>query len=327
MWRSSLQLVTKRLIQRREFKVRRHTVVPHQSPSGVSSQGSLQTVSELPPENGYHIGKAVAFTVGATCTFYTGAAIWVYERYAALHYQAQTPRLIWPPSRANVSRKAGSIRQQINEWWRHQSPGHRTFYGIFALNTVVLALWHIPRFGRVMSRYFCHSATSSNVLPMILSTFSHSSPVHFMCNMYVLYSFSDSVISLIGQEQFVATYLSAGVISSLASQFHQVARRMTFSSLGASGAIMGIVGLVCSAVPDARLSIVFLPMLTFTAGNAIKALLVFDAAGIALRWRLFDHAAHIGGLLFGIGFAMGGHAVAAQYQKSVFEKWRQIRSQ
>lgn len=46
--------------------------------------------------------------------------------------------------------------------------------------------------------------------PMILSTFSHYSLFHMAANMYVLWSFSSSIVSLLGPEQFMAVYLSAG---------------------------------------------------------------------------------------------------------------------
>lgn len=45
---------------------------------------------------------------------------------------------------------------------------------------------------------------------MVLSTFSHFSLFHMAANMYVLWSFSSSVVSLLGCEQFIAVYLSAG---------------------------------------------------------------------------------------------------------------------
>lgn len=46
--------------------------------------------------------------------------------------------------------------------------------------------------------------------PMLLSTFSHFSLFHMAANMYVLWSFSSSIVSLLGCEQFMAVYLSAG---------------------------------------------------------------------------------------------------------------------
>ncbi len=50
--------------------------------------------------------------------------------------------------------------------------------------------------------------------PMLLSTFSHFSFFHMAANMYVLWSFSTSAVSMLGTEQFVAVYLSAGTLHS-----------------------------------------------------------------------------------------------------------------
>lgn len=46
---------------------------------------------------------------------------------------------------------------------------------------------------------------------MILSSFSHFSFLHMAANMYVLWSFSTSAVSMLGREQFMAVYLSAGM--------------------------------------------------------------------------------------------------------------------
>jgi len=45
---------------------------------------------------------------------------------------------------------------------------------------------------------------------MVLSSFSHYSVVHLVANMYVLWTFSTGIVSLLGKEQFLAFYLSAG---------------------------------------------------------------------------------------------------------------------
>lgn len=67
-----------------------------------------------------------------------------------------------------------------------------------------------------------------------------------------------------------------------------------------SGAIMGILAYVCTKYPDTELGILFLPMVTFSAGSAIKVLMGVDLAGCILGWRMFDHAAHLGGALVGM---------------------------
>lgn len=45
---------------------------------------------------------------------------------------------------------------------------------------------------------------------MLLSSFSHYSVVHMLVNMYVLWTFSTTIVSVLGKEQFLAFYTSAG---------------------------------------------------------------------------------------------------------------------
>uniref|UniRef100_A0A8C4GYF1 rhomboid protease n=2 Tax=Dicentrarchus labrax TaxID=13489 RepID=A0A8C4GYF1_DICLA len=136
--------------------------------------------------------------------------------------------------------------------------------------------------------------------PMLLSTFSHFSFFHLAANMYVLWSFSTSAVSMLGREQFMAVYLSAGVVSTFVSYICKMATGRFGPSLGASGAIMTVLAAVCTKMPEAKLAIIFLPMFTFTAANALKAIVAMDTAGVVLGWKFFDHAAHLGGALFGV---------------------------
>lgn len=52
--------------------------------------------------------------------------------------------------------------------------------------------------------------------------------------------------------------------------------------------------------PDARLSIVFFPWFQFSAENGLYGIILFDLVGLCIGLRLFDHAAHLGGALFGL---------------------------
>lgn len=53
-------------------------------------------------------------------------------------------------------------------------------------------------------------------------------------------------------------------------------------------------------IPDARLSIIFMPFIQFSAQHAVYGLIAFDLLGLIFRFRMFDHAAHLGGTLFGV---------------------------
>lgn len=152
---------------------------------------------------------------------------------------------------------------------------------------------------------------------MFLSMFSHSTPVHLGLNMFVLYSFSQPAGITFGKEQFLALFLAAGMCGSLASVVNKTIVKSTASSLGAvstptcdldcfirypnqSGGVFGPLAATCILYPDSQLQIVFLPFFTFSAGMAIKCMMAVDLIGMFARWRFLDHAAHLGGALFGV---------------------------
>ncbi|XP_071607784.1 presenilin-associated rhomboid-like protein, mitochondrial isoform X3 [Heliangelus exortis] len=215
----------------------------------------------------------------------------------------------------------------INSWWNSLTEGQRTVTGIIAANVFVFCLWRLPGMRRVMFTYFTSNPSSKAVCsPMLLSTFSHFSLFHMAANMYVLWSFSSSIVSLLGCEQFIAVYLSAGVISTFVSYVAKMATGRFEPSLGASGAIMTVLAAVCTKIPEAKLAIIFLPMVTFTAGSALKAIIAFDTAGLALGWRLFDHAAHLGGALFGMWYVTYGHELIWKNREPLVKAWHEMRT-
>lgn len=161
---------------------------------------------------------------------------------------------------------------------------------------------------------------------MLLSTFSHYSFLHLAANMYVLWSFSTTIVNMLGKEQFMAVYLSAGVISTFFSYVCKTATGRLGPSFGASGAIMTVLAAVCVNMPEAKMAIIFLPMYTFTAANALKGILLMDTAGLVLGWRFFDHAAHLGGALFGVWYIMYGHNLIWKNREPLVKIWHELRS-
>ncbi|XP_069612597.1 presenilin-associated rhomboid-like protein, mitochondrial isoform X2 [Ranitomeya imitator] len=235
-----------------------------------------------------------------------------------------------PVSRSSILKKLYKpflFTVGVNEWWNSLSDGQKTVSGIIAANVLVFCLWRVPNMQRIMVRYFTSNPTSQSLcLPMILSTFSHFSLFHMAANMYVLWTFSSSIVSILGPEQFLALYMSAGVVSTLASYVCKAATGRFGPSLGASGAIMTILAVVCTKMPEARLAIIFLPMFTFTAGNALKFIVALDSMGLILGWKFFDHAAHLGGALFGIWYALYGHELIWKKREPLVKIWHQFRS-
>lgn len=221
--------------------------------------------------------------------------------------------------------KYGELRRQINAWWSRLGDGHRMAYGIIAANVAVFLMWRVPQLKPTMMRYFSsHPASKSVCVPMLLSTFSHYSLFHLCANMIVLNSFAPGAVALLGKEQFLAMYLSGGVISSFTSYVHKIFTRRAAMSLGASGAILSVIAAMCVQYPDARLAIIFLPFFTFSAGMALKAILALDTAGVVFGWQLLDHAAHLGGSLFGIGYILYGREIWNKREVAM-KAWHDLR--
>ncbi|KAM7400692.1 hypothetical protein PAMA_005068 [Pampus argenteus] len=246
--------------------------------------------------------KPLMFTVGFTGCSFGAAAILQYEtlksRVQTVKDEEESEKLL---KLTDFQRQLILLMSMVDDFWSSLTEGQRTVTGIIAVNAVVLCCWRIPSLQRSMMKYFMSNpASKTRYIPMVLSSFSHYSIIHMMANMYVLWTFSSGIVSLLGREQFLAVYLSAGVISTMGSYMYKTATGRFYPTLGASGAVMAVLAAVCAKVPEAKLGIILVPMVTFTAGNALKALVAIDTAGLILGWGLFDHAAHLGGALFGV---------------------------
>uniref|UniRef100_A0A3B3ZA30 rhomboid protease n=1 Tax=Periophthalmus magnuspinnatus TaxID=409849 RepID=A0A3B3ZA30_9GOBI len=298
-WRLNIQ-------QRCEFKK------AARKPEGRKGEEELARARDPPRREGPYrdfgrLVKPMFFTVGFTGCAFGGAAVWQYEslksRVQSYFDQVQADWL-----EKLRPKKRGDLRKDVNQWWHSLSEGQRTVTGIIALNVVVFCCWRIPSLQRTMIRYFTADPASKTLCsPLLLSSFSHYSLFHLVANMYVLWSFSSSAVSMLGREQFVAVYLSAGETPSLCS-------------------IMTILAAVCTKMPESKLAVIFLPMFTFTAGNALKSLVALDSLGLILGWRFFDHAAHLGGALFGIWYVLFGHELIWKKREPFVKIWHDFRT-
>ncbi|XP_054479737.1 presenilins-associated rhomboid-like protein, mitochondrial isoform X2 [Anoplopoma fimbria] len=230
--------------------------------------------------------KPLMFTVGFTGCSFGAAAILQYEtlksRVQNAKEEEQSEKLLqgsqdmahwhdWWNKLSGFQQQLILLMSMVDDFWSSLTEGQRTVTGIIAVNAVVLCCWRIPSMQRSMIKYFTSNpASKTQCLPMVLSSFSHYSIIHMVANMYVLWTFSSGIVSLLGKEQFLAVYLSAGVISTMASYMCKTATGCLYPSLGASGAVMAVLAAVCAKMPEAKLGIIFLPMITFTAGNLAR---------------------------------------------------------
>lgn len=177
----------------------------------------------------------------------------------------------------------------------------------------------------VMTRYFLNEVSNKSIrcAPMILSNFSHMSVLHLSVNMFALYSFSQYSTHLLGPEQVVGLFIGAGAISSLTSTACRLLLSRSVPSLGASGAILAVVGYVCVKEPSTPLLVLFIPM---SAGLAIKYIIGLDIVGLIARWSFIDHAAHLGGSLSGVCYALYGEKLFYKYRNPIVKEWINVKS-
>src|SRR3989344_6945310 len=155
---------------------------------------------------------------------------------------------------------------------------------------------------------FLLSSADRFTRPWILVThiFLHGSPLHLFYNMWGLFMFGPLLESRIGAKRFLVFYLLAGVIAGFISSFFYS------SSLGASGALMGVIGMLIILMPNLRLLFFYVvPTPLWLAGiiyAAMDTFGVFFPSGVG-------NIAHLTGM--GAGLLYGLYLVK---QKTKFDK-------
>lgn len=259
-------------------------------PKSIAETGPQQNTQRLSVSR---LWKPLVFTVAFTGTTFSVAAVAEHERLKQ--------HVKWLFEEKQRYNKAGELRQKINDVWNSMAHGQKIYVVICTLNALVFLAWRIPRCHPILKEYFSATpASNSRCSAMLFSMFSHQSGLHIVLNMYVLNSFTSWAVPALGPEQFVALYLSAGVFANLLSYAYKIAINSSIPSIGASGAITGIFGYVASQFPEARFHIVLLPQFQFVASSALKGFMLMETTAMALRLQFFDHAAHLGGTIFGV---------------------------
>jgi len=266
------------------------------------------------------------FTSLASASCFACCAIWQYE-YLREQLKNSNKKIFSLHDRGHE--KFGVIRAHAHSIWSNLSPGKKVVASIIFTNFSVFILWRIPHFQQFMYKFFTATPFSgATSLSLLGSMFSHVSLPHFCVNMYALWSFSDPIIRIFGKEQFVALYISGGLISGFTSYFYKFIVGSTMPSLGASGAVLAVVGAVASQFPNSQVSIMLIDQIfphSFSASTAVGALIAIDCVGMLARWKFIDHAAHLGGVLFGIWYLKFGHKIIWGNRESFLQWWHNKR--
>lgn len=137
----------------------------------------------------------------------------------------------------------------------------------------------------------------------ITSIFAHGGFGHIVVNSIVLYFFGPIVEQRVGPKVFLALFLIAGMAAGLAQIGAAIALGDISRVVGASGAIMAVMGVLTVLNPHLRVYLYFVlpvPLWVLTLGFAAYS--VFIALGGGIGAGGVAHLAHLTGLVIGLGY-------------------------
>jgi len=114
-------------------------------------------------------------------------------------------------------------------------------------------------FGLVPARFIA-ALGWSQIATLVTSLFLHGGWVHLLSNMWALYIFGDNVEDRMGHGRYLIFYLICGLAASVAHIF--MTPNSTVPTVGASGAISGVLGAYLVLFPASRV-ITLVPLFFF----------------------------------------------------------------
>jgi membrane associated rhomboid family serine protease len=138
------------------------------------------------------------------------------------------------------------------------------------------------------------------VVQIFTSMFVHAGWAHIFSNMLFLWIFGDNVEDRMGHWRYLVFYLLCGVAAAATQTY--IAADTFQPSVGASGAIAGVLGAYLVLYPTAKVDVIILPLifLPFTV-PAIALILVWFVT------QVFSGLAEIGNATAGSGVAWWAH--------------------
>lgn len=200
---------------------------------------------------------------------------------------------------------------------RDHNPSDRTpyvTYTLMALN-IGIFLWGLVAFADDRALYSFQLQwgmvpiqinAGEGYLTLITSTFLHGDFMHLAGNMLFLYIFGDNLEDDMGHAPFLGFYLAAGVGAALMQYF--AAPLSTIPTIGASGAIAGVMGGYLLLYPKAKVDILLfiiiivriIPVPAWVMLGLWFGLQIFNGLGSNPDVGGVAYWAHAGGFVIGL---------------------------
>lgn len=149
---------------------------------------------------------------------------------------------------------------------------------------------------------------------LVTAIFLHGSVTHLLSNLFALGLFGSILEKLVGARRFLALFFGTGIIASAAAAAFYPA------SLGASGAIFGVLGTLAALRPKMVVWTYGVPMPMFAAA---AFWFVLDLAGVFFPGSIANMA-HIAGLAAG---AAAGLALRKDHREPLPDRKKPLRDE
>ena len=140
----------------------------------------------------------------------------------------------------------------------------------------------------IPARYWLPGNWGFDLATIVISMFLHGGLLHVGSNMLYLWIFGDNVEDRLGHFRYLVFYLLCGFLATLAHAIFSPASRLP--SIGASGAIAGVLGAYMILYPHARV-LTLIPIVFFMTVRELPAILIL---GLWFVLQLFSGVGSLG---------------------------------
>jgi membrane associated rhomboid family serine protease len=164
------------------------------------------------------------------------------------------------------------------------------------------------------------------VWQLLTFQFLHLGPMpwHVLGNCLGLFFFGRRVEEILGARRFLLLYFASGVTGGLVQVASLVLpNHLDIPVVGASAGVCGLIAMFCTLHPMQELTawIYFFPI-TVRARWFLVFVGLISLYGTLVPFNGMAHGAHLGGVLFGMGFAYWGASFAAKFNFDFFHRRR-----
>ena len=202
---------------------------------------------------------------------------------------------------------------------------------LIALNTAIFAAYGMsPDYQDIVARYGFTPA-EFNLPTMFTAMFLHGSWMHLLGNMWFLYLFGDNVENRVGPFKYLLAYLICGLAGDYSH--YMFFSDSTMPSIGASGAIFGVMGMYLMLFPRNRIRVLYflfiligrisvsaIWVIGMFAGMELLYSRMLTQGGLGEMESSIGHLAHAGGFVAGtvLSILYAGFGLIPVYGNELF---------